>query len=90
MTKLKENLSVGQFLLGFSGLIFAGLATFYGVTNQVTKNEVQIEMMVKDVDKVEHGQERLESDINRKLDRLIQNVNDIKVELERKEDRKNR
>jgi len=86
--KLNETVSIGQLIISFVVMLSVGTATFYGVKEQVTRNEERIEMLKEEVEKTQSNQANFETRINDKLDRILQEVQGVRIEVEKKQDRK--
>jgi len=73
------------FLIGQAILIFGGLLTIYVRVN-VKLAELDLRMKVsenrlKDVENTDH-------EMNEKLDKILEKINDVKIEMQNKENRK--
>tara|TARA_R110001606_G_scaffold349540_2_gene499493 strand:- start:430 stop:723 length:294 start_codon:yes stop_codon:yes gene_type:complete len=96
MAKLNDTLNVGQFIIATVVLLLTGVGSFYAVSEQVTRNQARIENLEKEIDrsirpeiqKFDDKQARESEKLNLKLDNIANAINELKVELERKEDRR--
>jgi len=84
---VKQNVNIWQLVLSVLSLIVLVVASAFSVTEQVTRNEEKIILMKEEIDKTQAHQLTSEDKIDQKLDKLLMEIQDIKIAMERKQDR---
>lgn len=80
-------MSNGELLFGLISVFFTLIGASFYVVQRITKDEVMIEQQGKRIDALEaenrHGMDKL----NDKLDTIITQIMDVKIQLQNKQDR---
>lgn len=88
MVKLQEQtVNLWQLVLSVLSMLAIVAATFYGVKDQVTRNEERIQALQSEIEKTQARVEENEGKINGKLDNILNEVVEVRIALERKQDR---
>lgn len=86
--KFNDNVNVLQLIIAVVSIITPGIFAFYAQSEQVARNEERIESIRYEVEKAESQQDQFEDAINVKLDAILKEVTEVKIQVVQKEDRR--
>ncbi len=87
MVKLHEQANLWQLVLSVASLLIIIVASAFSVTEQVTRNEEKVIVVKEELKDLQSRQMISEDKIQQKLDEILREIRDTRIELEKKADR---